>query len=143
MGLEVTVLRRFSTSVAFGRLISQSVPAGTELTGTGHEVTVTYSLGRPYLDNLTGQSESVLAEYFYNFTSQGADITYNIRYVNHYQPRGTIVGMSRYAQFMGLSANIRIDVSRGNRTAPADADAGAGTGLHADPEGFDGVVNLE
>jgi len=121
--LEVTVQRRYSTSVSFGGLISQSVNAGTELVGENKAVTVVYSLGRPYIDNLLGESESVLAEYFYNFTSQGANISYQIFYVDGYEPKGSIVRMSRYAQFLGMNDHVRIDVSRGNRTPPVVLEA--------------------
>ena len=125
-GLEVTVERRYQSRLAFGRLVSQSIAAGTELTGDGHHIRVVYSRGRPYMENLIGESESVLAERFYAFTSNGANISYTLRYIDHYQPRGTIVGMSQYATFLSLREHIRIDVSRGNRTAPAEADAHLG-----------------
>jgi serine/threonine-protein kinase len=120
-GLEVTVERRYSTSLAFGRLISQSVPAGTELIGESHNITVIYSLGRPYIDNLIGESEARIAEYFYSFASQGANITYRIDYVSSHEPRGTIVGMSQFAQFLSLNEHIRIQVSRGDLDLPVDA----------------------
>jgi len=117
-GLSVDIRRRFSTTVAFGRVISQSESAGTELAADSIQVRVVYSLGRPYLDNLVGESENKLAEYFYNFTSQGADIKYRINYIDSSEPRGTIVKMSKYAQFLGLKDSIRIDVSKGNRAVP-------------------------
>jgi len=117
-GLELIIRQRFSTTVAFGRLISQSVSAGTEVQADTTQVTVTYSLGRPYLEDLRGQSESVLAEYFFSFTSQGANITYTVVYVDSHEPRGSIVAMSKYAQFLGLQDHITISVSRGNLTPP-------------------------
>ena len=123
-GLEVIVQRRYNTNLDFGRLISQSIAAGTELVGEGHQITVVYSLGRPYIDDLRGRSEAELAEYFYDFTSRGANIGYSIFYVNSYKPRGEIVGMSRYAQFLPINAHINIEVSRGNLTPPPDADFG-------------------
>jgi len=125
-GLEVTVQRHFHANIAFGRLISQSISPGTELVGEGHAITVVYSLGRPYIDNLIGESESRLAEYFYSFHQGGANITYSIRYVDSYEPRGSIVNMSRFAQFVGMNQHIRVDVSRGNLNPPADALPPAG-----------------
>jgi len=125
-GLEVNVQRRYNTRIAFGRLISQSVPAGTELIGEGHAVTVVYSLGRPYIDNLIGESESMIAEYFYSFSAGGADITYRIIYVSSHEPRGTIVGMSRFAQFLSLNERIDIRVSRGDLSPPAQPEVELG-----------------
>ncbi|MCL2871025.1 MAG: PASTA domain-containing protein [Coriobacteriia bacterium] len=124
--LNVRVQRRYSASASFGRLMSQSIPAGTELVGEGHVITVVYSLGRPYMDNLIGQSESVLAEQFYSFTSQGANITYQVFYVDGHEPRGTIVDMSRHGQFLSMSDHVRIDVSRGNRIPPEGFEPSVG-----------------
>ncbi|MCL2525752.1 MAG: PASTA domain-containing protein [Coriobacteriia bacterium] len=117
-GLDIVLHRRFNTSVAFGRLISQSISAGTELTGDGHRITLVYSLGRPYIENLIGEPESRLAEYFHVFRAGGASITYTTTYVDSHEPKGTIVGMSRFAQFVSMNENIRIQVSRGNLTPP-------------------------
>jgi len=121
-GLEVNVQRRYNTGIAFGGLISQSIPAGTELIGEDHSITVVYSLGRPYIDNLVGESESMIAEYFYSFNAGGADITYRIIYVSSHEPRGTIIGMSRFAQFLSLNERIDIRVSRGDLTPPAQPE---------------------
>ncbi|MDR1413195.1 MAG: PASTA domain-containing protein [Actinomycetes bacterium] len=112
-GLQVRILKRYSSKVAYGKRISQSEPAGKKLVGETPQVTVTYSLGRPYIDNLTGESQGTLPEYFYNFTSRGTSISYTITKVKSSEPKGTIVGMSPYGQFVGLKANIRISVSRG------------------------------
>jgi len=117
-GLEVHIRQRYSTSVAFGRVISQSESVGTEVRADSVVVEVTYSLGRPYIDDLRGDSEKVLAEYFHNFSVHGANITYQIVYIDSYEPRGSIVRMSRYAQFLGLNEHITVHVSRGNLVPP-------------------------
>ena len=121
-GLEVTVQRRYSANLPFGRLMSQSIAAGTELIGDGHQITVVYSLGRPYISDIRGDLESDLAEYFYGFTSRGANITYSIFYVDSHEPRGTIVRSSHFAQFLSMNAHVNIDVSRGNLRPPPGAD---------------------
>ena len=123
-GLEVMVQKRYSATLAFGRLISQSIPAGTELVGEGHQITVVYSIGRPFIEDLRERCESELPEIFYGFTSRGANITYSVFYVDSYKPRGQIVRMSRFAQFLPLNAHIEIDISRGNRRPPPGADLG-------------------
>ena len=118
-GLQITRRDRFSTSVPFGRLIEQSVSAGTELIGEDLSVTLVYSLGRPFMENLVGMQENIIpAHIFDEFISRGANITYVIRYVDSYEPKGQIVAMSRYSQWIGLNDNITFDVSRGNLTRP-------------------------
>ena len=121
-GLEVTVQRRYSATLPFGRLMSQSIPAGTELVGEGHQITVVYSLGRPFIEDLRTRSESELPEIFYAFTSRGANITYSISYVDSYHDRGTIVRMSPFAQFLSMNAHVNIEVSRGNLRPPPGVD---------------------
>lgn len=123
-GLEITIRRQYSTRHNFGALISQSIPPATELTGDGHAITLVYSLGRPYIENLMGQSEHTIAEYFYGFTSQGANISYQIWYVDSHLPKGTIVWMSHYAQWLRLNDHVIIDVSRGNKVAPEGFEGG-------------------
>jgi len=119
-GLEVIVQRRYSTSVRFGSLISQSVRAGEELIGEGQRVTVVYSLGRPYMDNLIGDSESTLAEYFYNFRAHGANINYSVVHVSSHEPRGTIIWMSSYGQHISMNATIHFNISLGDLRPPAE-----------------------
>ena len=116
--LQVIVRHRYHATVAYGQLISQSEEPGTELIGTGLEVVVTYSLGRPFLESLIGQSENVVPEIFHSFTSQGADITYTIIYMDSHLPRGQIVDMSRYNQWMEMEDHVNIWVSRGNLPPP-------------------------
>lgn len=118
---DLRIIRRdrFSATVPFGRVVSQSVPAGTELIGDEAVVTVVISLGRPFMENLEGQSESMLARHFFEeFTSRGANITYTVRHVDSYEPRGTIVGMSRFGEHIGMNDHVTIDISRGNLTPP-------------------------
>ena len=134
-GLEVTVQRRYSANLPFGRLISQSIPAGTELVGDGHQITVVYSLGRPFIEDLRGQSAQGLPEYFYGFTSRGANITYSVFNVDSYEDRGTIVRMSRFAEFLPISAHINIDISRGNLRPPPGTDLGSGGNNDNDDNG--------
>ena len=131
-GLAVTVKRMYSESCGYGRVISQSETAGTELTGDNNRVTVVYSLGKPYIDNMIGQSEKELPAYFYDFRTKGADITYTVKYVSSPEPKGQIVGMSRYAEYVSMKASVTIQVSRGN---------GSGTGAGQSDSGSTGTSN--
>ena len=112
--LSVTVKTQYSATVSYGRLISQSVPAGKQLIDDAPQVTVIYSEGRPYIDDLTGKSEKDLPAYFYEFTSKGARITYSVNYVGSAEPKGQVVWMSVYSQFVELDTPIQIHVSQGN-----------------------------
>ena len=116
--LLVIVRNRYHATIGYGELIYQSEEPGTELVGAGIEVEVYYSLGRPFLENLIGESESVIPEIFFDFTSHGADIVYYVIYVDSHLPRGQIVEMSKYNQWMEMVDYVNIWVSRGNLPPP-------------------------
>lgn len=108
-GLQVLVKERFHRTIPYGRFISQSVEAGSYVTEEDNSVSVTYSLGRPYID-LTGQTEGTLAQYFYDtFQSKGADITYKISYVSgSAEQKGTVQSSSKNLEFIDLDETIYI-----------------------------------
>lgn len=125
-GLAVTVKSQYSASVAYGRVISQSVAAGTQLTGEAPEITVVYSEGRPFIGNIKGQTENDLQTYFYEINSKGANITYSIYYVDSSEEKGTAVWSSYYNEFAPLNAYVEIHISRGNLIADTTNNAGLG-----------------
>jgi serine/threonine-protein kinase len=112
--LSVTVRTQYSGTVAYGRLISHSVPAGRQLSAEPARVTVVYSEGRPYIDDLVGMSEKELPAYFYEFTGKGAAITHSVVYVDSSEPKGQVVWASLYSQFVEMNAHVEIRVSKGN-----------------------------
>jgi serine/threonine-protein kinase len=122
----VIVKTRFDANVAYGRLISQSVPSGTRLLPSDdHQVTVVYSEGRPFLKDYRGMSEGDLPAAFFNdYVAKGANVTYELRYVDSSEPKGSIVNMSDYSCFIPMSFHVVISVSRGNLTPPPASEAG-------------------
>jgi len=120
-GLDFRVEDRFHATVPLGRFISQSVAAGRELfPGHDEEVRVVYSLGRPWIPSRVGELENVIDPMIHEFSEQGAPITREIRQVDHWEPRGTIVAQSVYHQFVALNANIVFSISRGNLQPPPE-----------------------
>ncbi|HCC34935.1 MAG TPA: hypothetical protein DEQ02_04605 [Ruminococcaceae bacterium] len=120
-GLSVTIKNRYSANVPYGRLISQSTPAGTALIGEDLSVNVVYSLGKPYIDDLIGKTEKDLQEYFFDFVSKGANITYRVGYADSYESKGSVVWASKNSEFVAMNATIDIYISKGNLEPPADA----------------------
>ena len=116
-GLIVQVRYQYSETVPYGHLISQNRSAGIELT-TNDDLTVIpiYSVGRPYLKDLRGTTvEGDLPKIFFDeFQSKGANITYQVRYVDSAEPYGTVVGMSHVNVYLPMEHTITIDISLGN-----------------------------
>lgn len=118
--IPTTTLQRYNSSVSYGRLISQSVSPGTEFTEkTVKPVVLTYSLGKPYIDDLRGnQTEGTLQQYFYDtYQSKGADIGYRIYYVDSSSPRGSVVQQNLVGQILPMRAEVSFGISLGNLAA--------------------------
>ena len=112
--LVVTVKTKYSDTAAYGQVISQSVKKGTTLYGDKKKVEVVYSEGRPYIDDLTMKTEKELAPYFYEFTSKGANVTYNVTYIDSLEPKGKIVSASKGNEFINMNEHIEIQISIGS-----------------------------
>ncbi|MBQ7499803.1 MAG: PASTA domain-containing protein [Clostridia bacterium] len=106
----------YSTAVAYGDLISQSKQAGEKVLASDNSVELVYSLGAPYMPALVGKNESELPELFYNFNSQGTEFTYDVKYVDSSEPKGTVVWASKESEYVSLRENIALCVSKGNLT---------------------------
>lgn len=116
-GLNLQVKTVFTENVPYGRLVSQSVEAGTELTAKDNSfVSVVYSAGQPYIRDIRGtMMEGDLPKYFFDeFQSKGANIYGKVRYVDSAEAKGTVVGMSAMNQYLPLDYTVTIDISRGN-----------------------------
>ncbi|BAM46301.1 PASTA domain-containing protein [Amphibacillus xylanus] len=117
--LEVTVKSVYHGKVPYGTLISQSIEADTKLTEKDNkQITVTYSLGRPYLQDLRGRLEGELPSIFYEeYQSKGANIKYTVKYVDSPEIKGTIVKMSKFNEFVPMDYTVEISVSN-NASGP-------------------------
>ncbi len=88
--------------MAYGSL-SQSEEAGKEYSESDilPTVKVVYSLGRPYLKDIRFKQRRRLTKLFFDeYKSKGANVYYEIYYVDSAEPKGTVVEMSRYGEFI-------------------------------------------
>ncbi len=119
-GFNVIVKLVYNMTVPYGGLVSQSRPAGTVVDKSSSEITLIYSIGKPYLTDFVGMRESSLPEYFYEMNRKGALISYSILYVNAIEPKGTIIGATHSLEAVELNAHIELKVSNGLGTAPVE-----------------------
>nr|WP_254911930.1 PASTA domain-containing protein [Enterococcus sp. 3H8_DIV0648] len=119
----------YSETIPFGHFISQNIAAGTELDEKDNPPTieVVYSEGRPYVKDLRKNTlEGDLPKLFFEtYSSKGANITYDVYYLDSDQPKGTVVEMSSYGEYLPLNANLTIGISLGNIQPAADSPATA------------------
>ncbi|WP_042141937.1 PASTA domain-containing protein [Paucisalibacillus sp. EB02] len=122
--LDLRVKEQFHADVSYGRLISQSVEAGAKLTDKDDKsVTVTYSLGKPYLGDFRGQIEGELPRIFFDeYQSKGANIKYIVKYVYAPEVKGTVVGMSKFNEFVSMTYTVEIRVSNNISAPPNPGD---------------------
>ncbi|WP_078382228.1 PASTA domain-containing protein [Sutcliffiella halmapala] len=119
-GLMLSVKQRFHADAPYGKLISQSIEAGTKLTDQEDTaVTVVYSLGRPYLRDYRGQLDGDLPRLFYeDYQSKGANVNYIVKYVDSPEIKGTVVDMSAFNQFIAMTYTVEVHVSRNDSASP-------------------------
>ena len=133
--VAVDFQERYHPTVPLGRLISQSVEAGGEIFGD-ETVTVIYSLGRPWIENMAGQFENQIAEAFAEFAEKGApNLSFSVVFVDSYLPRGTIVSQTLHGQFVAMDAHVTFRISLQNLTPPVDlppAPGNPGSGNNED-----------
>ena len=116
--LQPIIKSLYSEEVGYGRFLTQSVEAGKQYAADAElpKVEVIYSQGQPYLNDLRGTTvEGELPKLFFEeYQSKGANINYTVYYVDGEEPKGTVVKMSHYGQFLPLECTVEIGISRGN-----------------------------
>lgn len=119
--LDVTVKQVFHAEVPYGTLISQSIKADTKLTEKDDKhVIVTYSLGKPYLQDFRGYLEGDLPRLFFEeYKSKGADIKYTVKYVDSPEVKGTVVHMSKFNEFVPMTYTVEISISNNTKAPPS------------------------
>ena len=116
-GVQIQAKGIYTENLPYGQLVSQSEEAGKVLSAKDNlTIKVLYSLGQPYMKDLRGTMvEGGLQKYFHDeFQSKGANINYVIRRVDSDQPKGTVVGMSHFSDYVPLNLTVSIDISLGN-----------------------------
>lgn len=116
--IPVVLKSMYSETVPYGHFISQNIAAGTELDEKDNppNIEVVYSEGRPYIKDLRNSTlEGDLPKLFFEtYSAKGANITYDIVYLNSEEPKGTVIEMSSYGEYLPLEARISIGISLGN-----------------------------
>ena len=121
--VNVLMQKKYHDSIRYGGFISQSIGAGTKLYGTSNTVTVVFSIGRPFIEDLTVYSENQLQNYFYDFQSKGANITYSVNYVDSIEgTKGKVVSSNYNNEFVGMNTHISINIGKGNLPAPSQEE---------------------
>ncbi|MBO0441591.1 PASTA domain-containing protein [Candidatus Enterococcus ikei] len=117
-GLQVQVKQVFNDVVPYGHFISQSAEIGKKYTEKDEKpvIQVIYSSGKPYIKDLRDNTlEGDLQKIFYDeYQSKGANITYQVYYVDSTVTKGTVVKMSKYNEFAPIDYVVQIGISKGN-----------------------------
>ncbi len=92
----------YSSSVPKGRIISQSVPAGTRVK-EGEKVDVVYSMGKVPIGNYVGMDYPTVANTIYELNSKGANITLQVVYWQ--QVEGTVAGTVASQNYVNMFMN--------------------------------------
>jgi len=112
------IKHEYNTSVNFGRLISQSKKSGIKLDLNDRTIILTYSLGRPFIGDLSGMIENELAAYFFDYQSKKANVTYTTNYIDSCLPKGSVVSTSKKQEYIDMNEVITVEISKENLTCP-------------------------
>lgn len=116
-GLKVKVTMVYSDSLNFGKFIKQTIKPGTNVQA-GKSITVTYSEGKPYIDDLVGKSVKQVEAYFYNINKKDAHLRYGLCYIKSDDekiPKGSVLKASKQNQYAYFNEKIEIGL-RGDKT---------------------------
>lgn len=117
--LKPKIKQVYNMKVSYGKLISQSIKAGSQISSNDNEIILTYSLGIPYFKSLIGESESELARIFFEYNQKGVNFTYEVKYVDSSEEKGSIVWSSKSNEFVTMKEHIEIHVSNGSKYFPS------------------------
>jgi len=115
-GAHVISKEIYTMTYAYGAFVEQSVPAGTMMNDNPElTIVVYYSIGKPFIKDLVGQSEGDLPAFFYEFKGKGANLEYNTYYISDCAPKGTVVNASKNNEFLNTEDVIDVYVSTGSQ----------------------------
>lgn len=115
-GAHVISKEIYTMTYAYGAFVEQSVPAGTMMNDNPElTIVVYYSIGKPFIKDLIGQSEGDLPAFFYEFKGKGANLEYNTYYISDCAPKGTVVNASKNNEFLNTEDVIDVYVSTGSQ----------------------------
>ena len=116
--ITVQVKQVYNDTIPYGRFIKQSVEPGQKFVGKDAKpvIEVTYSIGKIYIKDLRDNTlEGDLQKIFYeDYQSKGANVTYQVYYLDSSVTKGTVINMSNYNEFVPINCVIKIGVSKGN-----------------------------
>lgn len=113
--VKVKIKQIYDMKVPYGKLISQSIKAGSIKKDSDCDITLIYSIGVPYFSSIEGTNESEVAKIFYEYNQKGVKFTYNIKYVDSDEEKGKIVWTSKSNEFVTMKEHIEIHVSNGSK----------------------------
>lgn len=115
-GASVISKEIYTMTYAYGSFVEQSVSPGTIMNDNPElTIVVYYSIGKPFIKDLVGQSEGDLPAFFYEFKGKGANIEYNSHYISDCTPKGTVVRASKNNEFLNTEDVIDVYISTGSQ----------------------------
>ncbi len=108
----INIMYYYSNEVNATQMLSQSLPAGAEV--KNETIVLTYSLGKPYIDNFDGNSVYSMVEAIHEMNSKGARLTYEIKDIDSSEKKGIIINSNYKGCFVDLGSHIIIESSSGN-----------------------------
>lgn len=108
----------YTMELGYGAFMSQSIAAGTVLNDVDDAIIVVYySIGKPYIKGIEDLTEGDLPQYFYEYQSKGADLSYSVVRIKDCAMKGSVVRSSHSNEYVSTSQHITVYISDGTGTS--------------------------
>jgi beta-lactam-binding protein with PASTA domain len=112
-GIPVTIIEKYSSSRSAGKLVKQSISAGS-VYEEGDYLELTYSLGsKVAVANYVGMTRDAIESWANELNKQGASIKIKVAETKSNQPKGTIIYQDIANAMVSVKTTINITVSLG------------------------------
>jgi beta-lactam-binding protein with PASTA domain len=115
-GVTISIIERYHDSIGKDMLISQSVQPGTLLQEGQNTIVLYYSLGIPFIPDLSGQTEDDVVRMFAEMNNKSAGLAYKFEYVyDGKTPKGTVILNSPAGSRVPSGHTVTVFVSKGGK----------------------------
>ena len=127
LNITAVTAQQYSTQPA-GKLISQSIAAGTEYKD-GDVLQLVYSLGNQIvISSFIGKTFDAMETWAQGMNVQGANITINTKYTQSNSPKDTVIGQDKTDTAIDIGSTVNVTVSLGKAIYVPDFVAPVGSG---------------
>jgi beta-lactam-binding protein with PASTA domain len=112
--VSIQTIQQYHNNVKAGDLISQSIKPGTLLKEGGNTIILYYSLGKPFIPDMTGETREWVEQFFADLNSKKANLKYEFEEAHDgVTPKGTVIFNTHANSMVDTGRTITVTISEG------------------------------